>query len=229
MNHLLWERYPSIYLSGDPSAMKQTRTLPARTLPARALTLPALGLALALTLTACGEPSEETIPAGPTEDTTPTAVADDDAADGTTEDSDDGTPEDSDDGTTATPSGLTVTVEGQGVKLLRVQGDDDVDDTDDVDDADDVDDTDDQVLKGKLISGPGGCLALQPGDQPQLLVFGEDAELSDSPPTVTMDDTAYQVGDDFPVEATRIDLADVQGVPDQCSQRAAAQAWLVDG
>lgn len=217
MNHLSWERYPSIYLSGHPSAMKQTRTLPARTLPARALTLPALGLALALTLTACGETSEETIPAGPTEDTTPTAV---------TDDADEGTTEDSDDGTTATPSGLTVTVEGQGVKLLRVQGDDDVDDADDVDDTDDADD---QVLEGKLISGPGGCLALQPGDQPQLLVFGDDAELSDSPPTVTVDDTAYQVGDDFPVEATRIDLADVQGVPDQCSQGAAAQAWLVDG
>lgn len=199
MNHLSWERYPSICLSGD--------------------------LALALTLTACGETSEETTPAGPTEDTTPTAVTDD-ADEGTTEDSDDGTPEDSDDGTTATPSGLTVTVEGQGVKLLRVQGDDGVDDADDVDDTDDADD---QVLEGKLISGPGGCLALQPGDQPQLLVFGDDAELSDSPPTVTVDDTAYQVGDDFPVEATRIDLADVQGVPDQCSQGAAAQAWLVDG
>ena len=210
--------------------------------PNRTLTLPALALAGALTLSACGggdgaadAPTDEPTSQGTTDSATDDGTADDGATDDDTADddaTDDDATDDADDaddttddadGAGATGSAITVQVEGQGVKLLRVVDDGD----DDGDDATSSDD--DQTLEGKLISGPGGCLALQPGGKPQLiLVDDDDAELGENPPTLTLDGTAYKVGDAFPVEGTAVTLSDVEGVPDQCAQGAAEQAWLVD-
>uniref|UniRef100_UPI0023F8DD4D hypothetical protein n=1 Tax=Micrococcus terreus TaxID=574650 RepID=UPI0023F8DD4D len=62
-----------------------------------------------------------------------------------------------------TAGALSVSVQGQGVKAL-VLGDDSTASGEPT------------ALNGKLISGPGGCFALQPGGQPELLLVGDDVE-----------------------------------------------------
>ncbi|MCM3660597.1 hypothetical protein M3148_06255 [Georgenia satyanarayanai] len=161
-------------------------------------------VALALALGACGgeeEPADE--PATTEDATAATAEApttEEASADEATEDE-------------PAAHGLTVTAEGRGIILLTVTEGEAPGDA--------------APLEGKLISGPGGCLALQPGGQPELLLFAADAELLQAPPRVSVDGTETELGQALTLDATAVPLADVEGVPQQCSQGAAPSAWVV--
>ena len=109
---------------------------------------------------------------------------------------------------------LTVAPEGEGASLLRVVGGDAGSGA--------------ESLEGTLISGPGGCLAVQPGGQPELLLFDDAVELAQDPPQVSMGDTAIEVGQMMAADAAPVSLAEVEGVPAECSQGAAETAWVVD-
>lgn len=109
---------------------------------------------------------------------------------------------------------LTVSPEGDGATLLRVTGGDAGADT--------------EPLEGTLISGPGGCLGVQPGGQPELLLFGDAVEFAQDPPQVSASDTTIEVGQSMALDATAVPLTEVEGVPAECSQGAAETAWVVD-
>ncbi|WP_431860520.1 hypothetical protein [Micrococcus terreus] len=193
------------------------------------------GRGLTASLAACGNTADTdddaTTPNAGTETTAPaesTAPADDDADDDSTDtddatdsdddatDSDDDAAESDDDSTDAagTAGALSVSVQGQGVKALVL------DDSGSSGEA--------TALDGKLISGPGGCFAVQPGGQPELLLVGDDVEIGQNPPTLTLDDgTAIKVGDQLNATGVQVNVADVEGIPQQCSQGAADTAWVL--
>lgn len=163
---------------------------------------------LTASLAACGNTAETdddaTTPNAGTETTAPaesTAPADDDADDATD--------------AAGTAGALSVSVQGQGVKAL-VLGDDSTASSEPT------------ALNGKLTSGPGGCFAVQPGGQPELLLLGDDTEIGQNPPTLTLDDgTAIKVGDQLNATGVQVNAADVEGIPQQCSQGAADTAWVL--
>lgn len=72
------------------------------------------------------------------------------------------------DGTVSDKKDLLITPEGKGVLFLRLNGEPLI--TDEM-----------EMLEGKLISGPGGCLSVQPGGRPELLVFTAGTKFSDHP------------------------------------------------
>ncbi|MEU3847665.1 hypothetical protein AB0E44_11855 [Micrococcus terreus] len=151
-------------------------------------------------------------------DTDDATDSDDDATDSDDDatDSDDDAAESDDDSTDAagTAGALSVSVQGQGVKALVL------DDSDSSGEA--------TALDGKLISGPGGCFAVQPGGQPELLLLGDDTEIGQNPPTLTLDDgTAIKVGDQLNATGLQVNVADVEGIPQQCFQGAADTAWVL--
>lgn len=162
---------------------------------------------LTASLAACGNTADTdddaTTPNAGTETTAPaesTAPADDDADDATD--------------AAGTAGALSVSVQGQGVKALVL------DDSECSGEA--------TALDGKLISGPGGCFAVQPGGQPELLLLGDDTEIGQNPPTLTLDDgTAIKVGDQLNATGVQVNVADVEGIPQQCSQGAADTAWVL--
>lgn len=165
------------------------------------------GRGLTASLAACGNTADTdddaTTPNAGTETTAPaesTAPADDDADDATD--------------AAGTAGALSVSVQGQGVKALVL------DDSECSGEA--------TALDGKLISGPGGCFAVQPGGQPELLLLGDDTEIGQNPPTLTLDDgTAIKVGDQLNATGVQVNVADVEGIPQQCSQGAADTAWVL--
>lgn len=59
--------------------------------------------------------------------------------------------------------GFAVTAEGRGAQILRMHGSVSTGDAT-------------ERLQGKLITGPGGCLAPQPGSEPELLIFGQEVD-----------------------------------------------------
>lgn len=109
-------------------------------------------------------------------------------------------------------AGLAVTPEGRGAMILRYTGEAG---------------PEAETVEGKLITGPGGCLSLQPGGQPELLLFPEGTEFAENPPRVTLDGTEVKVGGQVTVTAGSVDLAEVDGVPEQCAAGAAPTAWVV--
>lgn len=109
---------------------------------------------------------------------------------------------------------LHVTPAGTGVLFLRLNGEPLI--TDEM-----------EMIEGKLISGPGGCLSVQPGGRPELLVFTAGTKFSDHPPQVTLDGETIKIGEWFSMAATEISFTDVTGVPERCSQATAERAWIV--
>lgn len=187
--------------------------------PARTLSL-TLAAALAFAVSACGSDDDNaTTPATSqtteTQDESTDETDDDDAEGG--DDSDDATSAEEDDDSDDDDSGpgsLSVSSDGRGPMILRVDG---------------SFDGDPESVEGKLISGPGGCLALEPQGQPELFIFAEDTEYAENPPRVTLDGEEIKVGQSITVQATAVQVADVDGIPERCSRGAADTAWVVDG
>lgn len=123
-------------------------------------------------------------------------------------------PSSTDDAGAAADTGLTVTAEGRGVVMLRL-------------DADNPAGGGHERLDGKLISGPGGCLSIQPGGRPELLLFDQDASFADNPPRVSWDGSEVAVGERFSVGAAKVRVTELQGVPERCARGAADIAWIV--
>lgn len=86
---------------------------------------------------------------------------------------------------------------------------------------------DQEQLEGRLISGPGGCLSVQPNGRPELLLFGRDTNFADNPPRVSWDGSEVAVGERFSVAATEVQVTDLHGVPEQCARGAADSAWII--
>lgn len=87
----------------------------------------------------------------------------------------------------------------------------------------DVADGEAQEVSGKLIIGPGSCMSLTDDSQPQLLVFGEDAEfvLREGQPGVSTDDLgSVDVGEQIELSAVEVSQDSVDGIPNQCAQGA---------
>lgn len=110
--------------------------------------------------------------------------------------------------------GLTVTAEGRGAQILRM------------DDAASTDGATER-LQGKLITGPGGCLALQPGSEPELLIFGQEVDFLTYPPRVTIGGTTTSVGQQLSTLGAKISIADLDGVPAHCVDGASETAWVI--
>ncbi|BAB99217.1 Hypothetical protein [Corynebacterium glutamicum ATCC 13032] len=110
---------------------------------------------------------------------------------------------------------LHVTSEGAGVLFLRL--DNNVPSTDAAN----------TTIEGKLISGPGGCLSVQPGGRPELLIFNTDTRFSDHPPQVTLGEKTIKIGERFSLNAIEVSSTDLTGIPDKCSNGAADRAWIV--
>lgn len=200
---------------------RRLRTSPVRSPRARSAATIAAAALLTAGLAACGgaEVEEPTSSAPSVEEAEQSAdEAADDAADQgqdeTMEPSDGGgdATDGADDATDGAAAGLTVTSEGRGAMILRYTG---------------GAGAEGEALEGKLITGPGGCLALQPGGQPELLLFPEGTEFAENPPRVTIDGTEVKVGGQVSVTASSVDLADLDGVPEQCAAGAATTAWVV--
>ncbi|GAA1993800.1 hypothetical protein GCM10009718_34430 [Isoptericola halotolerans] len=88
-----------------------------------------------------------------------------------------------------------------------------------------------QELSGMLITGPGGCFAVEDGAPPQLVVFAEDAEfvLRDARPSVTTPAIGtVAVGEDFDFTAVEVPLGAVDGVPDECVDGAQETVLVVE-
>lgn len=76
---------------------------------------------------------------------------------------------------------------------------------------------------GELIVGPGSCFSLQPGDQPQLLVFGDDAdfEVGAQQPAVTTGDLGtISVGDHVDLSVVEYSQDQIEDLPQQCANGA---------
>lgn len=89
---------------------------------------------------------------------------------------------------------------------------------------------DPEEVTGKLIIGPGSCMSLVDDDQPQLLVFGEDADfvLREDQPGVTTDELGrVDVGEQIELSAVEISQDSVDGIPDQCAQGAAGTVLII--
>lgn len=156
----------------------------------------------------------ETVSEEPSETATETEEADDSEA------SDDETSEDetSDDGSSSDDNGsdsLAVDSTGQGPMGLSTSESPDGDATE---------------ASGKLIVGPGSCFSLQPQDQPQLIVFGDDAdfEVGQGQPAVTTDDMGtVSVGDQIDFSAVEYSQDELSGIPQQCANGAADTVLVV--
>lgn len=86
-------------------------------------------------------------------------------------------------------------------------------------------------ISGKLIIGPGSCFALTGNGQPELLVFGDDAEfvLREGQPSVTTDGTGtLNVGEQVELSVTEISQDSADGIPTQCTQGAADTVLITD-
>lgn len=81
-----------------------------------------------------------------------------------------------------------------------------------------------QEVSGRLIVGPGGCLALTAEAQPRLLVFGGEPEFvlrGDRPSVTTAALGTVRVGERLSLEASMVPRADTTGVPERCTHGAA--------
>lgn len=110
--------------------------------------------------------------------------------------------------------GLTVTAEGWGAQILRMDGSVSTDDAT-------------ERFQGKLITGPGGCLALQPGGEPELLIFGQEVDFLTDPPRITIGGTTTSVGQRLSTLGSKISIADLDGVPAHCVDGASETAWVI--
>ncbi|MFV2145467.1 MULTISPECIES: hypothetical protein [Isoptericola] len=89
-----------------------------------------------------------------------------------------------------------------------------------------------QDYSGMLISGPGGCLAMEADAPPQLLVFADDAEfvLRDARPSVTTPGLGtVQVGEDVELAAVPVPLEVVDGIPAACAEGSQDEVLVVEG
>lgn len=197
-----------------PDLTRSSRTRRAATLAASAL--------LTAGLAACGgaevEEPTATTPAVEEAEQSADEAADDAAGQGqdeTAEASDGAAAEGDaadDAGADDAAAGLAVTSEGRGAMILRYTGEAG---------------GEAETVEGKLITGPGGCLSLQPGGQPKLMLFPEGTEFAENPPRVTIDGTEVKVGGQVSVTASSVALADLDGVPEQCAAGAAPTVWVV--
>lgn len=80
-----------------------------------------------------------------------------------------------------------------------------------------------EQVSGTLIVGPGSCYALVDDAQPQLLIFGDDAEFASAQdqPSVTTDATGtVRAEEQIELSAVQIDQDEVSGVPEHCAEGA---------
>lgn len=84
--------------------------------------------------------------------------------------------------------------------------------------------------RGKLITGPGGCLAFVSAGAPQLAAFPPDATfvLQNGKPSVTVDGVEHAVGREFNSETTVLPVAAVKGLPERCARGSADTVLVVD-
>ncbi|GAA3288561.1 hypothetical protein [Nesterenkonia halobia] len=85
-------------------------------------------------------------------------------------------------------------------------------------------------VSGRLIVGPGGHLALVSADQPQLLVFGDDAEFTlrgDRPSVTAPELGTLEVGRQVELSAVEVPTSTLDGVPAGRLQGAAETALVV--
>ncbi|WP_253852476.1 hypothetical protein [Prauserella alba] len=83
---------------------------------------------------------------------------------------------------------------------------------------------------GKLIVGPGSCLALQSEGRPRLLVFGGDADFvlrGDRPSVTTPALGTTAAGEHLEVAATSVASGDVTGVPRRCTHGSAETVLVI--
>lgn len=83
---------------------------------------------------------------------------------------------------------------------------------------------------GTFIVGPGSCFSLTDDDQPQLLIFGDDAEFvtTGGKPSVTTEALGtVEVGDTATFSVVAFSVQDAAGIPQQCAQGAAENALVV--
>ncbi len=151
----------------------------------------------------------ETVTEEPSETATETEEADDSEASDDENSGDENSSDDNDSGS------LEVDSTGQGPMGLTTSDDADGDITE---------------ASGKLIVGPGSCFSLQPQDQPQLIVFGDDAEfeVGEGQPAVTTDDLGtVNVGDQIEFSAVEYSQDELSGIPQQCANGAADTVLVV--
>ena len=83
-------------------------------------------------------------------------------------------------------------------------------------------------VTGQLVTGPGGCLALDRQGLPALLVLPEGAELSaGNRPSVTWDDVTIEVGGPVQLDAVAVPVDRLEGLPAGCGEGAAGAALVV--
>ncbi|OLT21847.1 hypothetical protein BJF81_14575 [Ornithinimicrobium sp. CNJ-824] len=83
-------------------------------------------------------------------------------------------------------------------------------------------------ITGQLVTGPGGCLALDRQGPPALLVLPEGTELSaGNRPSVTWGDVTIEVGGPLQLDAVAVPLDRFEGLPDGCGEGAAGAALVV--
>ncbi|MCR3719677.1 MULTISPECIES: hypothetical protein [Prauserella salsuginis group] len=88
-----------------------------------------------------------------------------------------------------------------------------------------------EARAGKLVVGPGSCLALESGGRPELLIFGDDAEFvlrGGRPSATTAEAGTTAVGERLDVSATSVAADDVTGIPQQCTRGSTRNVLVVD-
>ena len=81
---------------------------------------------------------------------------------------------------------------------------------------------------GQLVTGPGGCLALDRQGLPALLMLPEGAELSaGNRPSVTWGDVTIEVGGPLQLDAVAVPVDRLEGLPAGCGEGAADAALVV--
>lgn len=87
-----------------------------------------------------------------------------------------------------------------------------------------------EPVSGELIVGPGAHLALVSGDQPQVLVFGDDAEFTlrgDRPSVTDAGLGTLEVGRQVELSAVEVPISALEGAPAERLQGAAETALVV--
>ncbi|MGC5585100.1 hypothetical protein [Ornithinimicrobium sp. W1665] len=83
-------------------------------------------------------------------------------------------------------------------------------------------------VDGQLITGPGGCLALDRQGPPVLLVLPDGSELrTGERPSVTWGEVTVEVGGPLRLDAVSVPVERLDGLPDGCGEGTAQQALVV--
>ncbi|MGD8201719.1 hypothetical protein ACQE98_13760 [Ornithinimicrobium sp. W1679] len=83
-------------------------------------------------------------------------------------------------------------------------------------------------VNGQLVTGPGGCLALDRQGPPVLLVLPHGSELrTGERPSVSWGEVTVEVGGPLRLDAVSVPVERLDGLPDGCGEGAAQEALVV--